>query len=72
MSVDLLSGFGARVRSLREATGASQEDFARAVGIDRAYYGRIERGKQNISLVTAAKIASALEIELTDLFIGCG
>lgn len=63
---------GSRVRALREARGISQEDFARAAGIDRAYMGKIERGTQNISVTTAAKIAAALEISLSAMLEGVG
>lgn len=70
MSDELLKAIGAKVRSMREARGASQEGFARNVGMDRAYMGKIERGTQNISLVTAAKIASALDVSLAELFDG--
>jgi transcriptional regulator with XRE-family HTH domain len=39
-----LKAVGARIRKLREAQGISQEEVARLAGIDRSYYGRIERG----------------------------
>lgn len=34
--------------------------------------GKIERGAQNISIVTAAKIAAALGLDLSALFEGVG
>lgn len=61
---------GARIGSLRRAGGASQEEFARAVGMDRAYFGKIERGAQNVSVVTAARIAAGLGVSLSTLFEG--
>ena len=67
MSAELLATLGATIRSHRETSGLSQENFARQIGMDRAYIGRIERGSQNISIVTAAKIANALGISLSDL-----
>ncbi|MES2096793.1 MAG: helix-turn-helix transcriptional regulator [Pseudomonadota bacterium] len=70
MSDELLRAVGARVRGLREARGASQEGFAKEVGMDRAYFGRIERGRQNMSIGTAAKIATALDVSLAELFEG--
>lgn len=70
MANDVLKALGARIRSLRLASGASQEGFARIVGMDRAYYGRIERGAQNVSVVTAARIAAALDVGLATLFEG--
>jgi transcriptional regulator with XRE-family HTH domain len=38
----------------------SQEAFARKIGVDRAYYGAIERGRLNITLGTMLKIADGL------------
>jgi transcriptional regulator with XRE-family HTH domain len=68
MSVKLLASLGATIKKHREASGVSQENFARQIGMDRAYFGRIERGSQNISIVTASRIAEALEINVSDLF----
>lgn len=68
MSAELLATLGATIRSHREDSGVSQENFARQIGMDRAYFGRIERGAQNISIVTASKIANALGTSLSDLF----
>ena len=42
--------FGNRIRSLRTATGLSQEKFALQIGMDRTYYASVEAGKRNISI----------------------
>jgi transcriptional regulator with XRE-family HTH domain len=68
MSEETLKALGARIRTLRRAGGASQEGFARTIGMDRAYFGRIERGAQNISVATAARIAAALGVSMSELF----
>jgi transcriptional regulator with XRE-family HTH domain len=70
MSSDLLKAVGGRIRSLREAKGVSQEAFAKTVGMDRAYIGRVERGEQNISIITAARLTGALGVDLATLFEG--
>jgi transcriptional regulator with XRE-family HTH domain len=70
MSKAVTTAVGARIRTLREGSGASQEAFARSVGMDRAYLGRVERGGQNISVVTAARIAGALGVGVAALFEG--
>lgn len=46
----------------------SQEHFAYAAKIDRAFMSRIERGKSNVSLATVDRIATALGIPLDNLF----
>lgn len=40
---------GNRLKKIREKTGKTQEQFAEDSGIDRTYYGRVERGESNIS-----------------------
>jgi len=53
--------FGEALRQLREERGLSQEAAALACGIDRSYYGKIERGMKSPTLGTVWKIADALE-----------
>ncbi len=66
---DILLRFGQRLRQLRKERGYSQESFALEAGLDRSYYGQIERGEQNIALKNQYKIAKQLGIELSELFI---
>lgn len=60
--------FGRRIRELRKARGYSQEGFAAASGLDRSYYGGIERGERNVSLENIAAIARALDVPVRELF----
>ncbi len=60
--------FGARLRSIRQRTGLSQEALALACGLDRTYIGGVERGERNISLVNIHKIANGLGHSARDLF----
>lgn len=59
---------GNRIRKLREEAGFSQEDFATHAQLGRSFYGRIERGEQNVSVFTIIKIAIALNVEISKLF----
>jgi transcriptional regulator with XRE-family HTH domain len=63
-----LKAVGARIRKLREAKGISQEEAARLAGIDRSYYGRIERGLINVSAVFLLKIAQMLRCPVGAFF----
>jgi transcriptional regulator with XRE-family HTH domain len=56
---------GAAIRSMRTERGLPQEAFARRAGMDRSYYGAIERGEFNVSLDTIVKIAGALGVSVT-------
>lgn len=64
----VLLNFGRKIRSIREKKGLSQEAAALACGLDRSYYGGIERGEHNIALINIEKIAIALGVSLKDLF----
>lgn len=68
----LLVAFGAAVRATRVHREISQEELAHRSGIDRSYLGAIERGEQNAGLLHVAKIASALEITMSELFASAG
>lgn len=58
---------GREIRARREQTGLSQEDFAAAVGLDRAYYSHVERGRYNVTLSVLFRIASGLRCAPGDL-----
>jgi transcriptional regulator with XRE-family HTH domain len=53
--------FGKAVRVTRERAGYSQDRLAVHAGMDRSYFGAIERGEFNVSLNTILKIARALD-----------
>jgi len=63
--------FGVVVRQLREARGWSQERLAGRADLNRSYMGEIERAAAMPSLATAAKLAGALEVPLSQLIAKC-
>ena len=65
---DILKVFGNRIRQLRLEMRLSQEKLAEKAEVHRTYIGMIERAEKNITLCNIEKIASALNIRLTDLF----
>jgi transcriptional regulator with XRE-family HTH domain len=58
---------GKKIREKRKLKGFSQEDFAAEAGLGRTYYGRVERGEQNISIQNLIQIALTLHIEVHEL-----
>lgn len=62
VSKEALKIVGSRIRRMREDLGVSQEAFAQLAKLDRSYYGRIERGSQNLALTTLCMIAKALRV----------
>lgn len=59
---------GARIRSLREAKGMTQEGLAEVMDINAKYLSNIERGKENPTLDMLIKFADALEVEMWEIF----
>ena len=68
MNTNIVISFGKIVRKLRIERGLSQEDFAELCDLHRTYISDIELGKRNVSLENIARIASALEISISELF----
>lgn len=58
--IDFKVRFGENLRSIRKASGFSQEQLAFASGLDRSYVGKIERGQVNVTLETVNTLAKTL------------
>ena len=66
---ELRETFANRIRALRKVRNLSQEKTAALAGLDRAGYGRVERGLVDIRLSTINRIAGALEVQISELFV---
>jgi transcriptional regulator with XRE-family HTH domain len=58
---------GARVKALREASGLSLRDLAARSGVSAPMLSQVERGETSPTLTVAARIASGLELRLSQL-----
>lgn len=58
---------GLAIRAWRVQRKLSQEDLAYEAGVHRTYLGGIERGERNPSYTNLLRIASALEVPLSEL-----
>lgn len=65
--MDINEVFGKKVLERRLSLKISQETLAKMADIDRTYLPDIEKGKRNVSLRVADKIAKALNVSLKDL-----
>ena len=45
----------------------SQEELSLRAEVDLSYVGRVERGDNNVAILTLLKLANALEVTLTEL-----
>jgi transcriptional regulator with XRE-family HTH domain len=58
---------GARVRALRESMGLSLRDLAQRSGVSAPMLSQVERGEASPTLAVATRIASGLELTLSQL-----
>ena len=63
----ILSRFGASVRSFRHRLGISQEALAERADLHRTYIAGIEGGARNITLKSIDKLARALQVSTATL-----
>ncbi len=68
MNNDILKLVGRRIRDLRKEREMSQELLGEKGGFHYSYIGQIERGEKNIALMNLAKIATALDVSISQLF----
>jgi transcriptional regulator with XRE-family HTH domain len=62
-----LLALGAAIRSFRLDQGLAQEELAFRSQIERSYMSSIERGMQNVGVMTLVRIAKEMEISLASL-----
>ena len=58
--MDIRKVFGQNLRRYRLESGLSQEAVAERMGVDRAHVSSMERGQQNVTLLTVWHAAQAL------------
>lgn len=63
----ILVALGNAIRRIRLEKGVSQEKLALLAEVDRSYVGRVERGDNNVAVLTLVRLAKALEISMRDL-----
>ncbi len=67
---DILIRLGTRVRHIRTQRGYTQEQLAEECDFDRTYISLIERGRRNPSFTNLMKLASGLDVSVSDLTDG--
>ncbi len=69
MENEVLISFGKRLKFLRISKNLTQIGLAEISGLHPNYIGMIERGERNPSLVNLDKLAKALNLKVSDLFL---
>lgn len=65
----VLVALGAAIRRVRLSKGISQEKLALLAEVDRSYVGRVERGDNNVAVLTLSKLALALDMTMAKLML---
>lgn len=65
---DLLKKVAFNIKIERMKRNLTQSQLAEMINVHEKYIGKIETGRQNLTLKTLFKIAQALEIEMNCLF----
>lgn len=65
----VIKNLGKRIRELRLGKRWSQMYLAAEAGLDKSYIGSIERGEVNPSIKLVTRIAEALGVDISDLFL---
>ena len=68
----VLLALGHAIRRIRLAKEISQENLALLAEVDRSYVGRVERGDNNVAILTLSKLAFAMNITLVELMQEAG
>jgi transcriptional regulator with XRE-family HTH domain len=66
---EFLIGMGNRIRQLRKAQGVTQAKLAMLLNCEKSSLSRMEAGQTNTTILTLKKIAGALEVPLSQLFL---
>ena len=66
--MDLRERVGLNVRAIRLQRGFSQEELAARSAVHQTYLSGVERGKRNATVLVLGRIASALAVDVRELF----
>ncbi len=65
----LLKKFGLNVKIARMKKGWTQEEFAERLHKHLTHVGKIETGKENMSLAKVLELANALDVDVNKLLL---
>lgn len=63
----VLVALGEAIRRIRLSKDISQEKLALLAEVDRSYVGRVERGDNNVAVLTLSRLAQALGTSIAKL-----
>jgi transcriptional regulator with XRE-family HTH domain len=69
VNLELLK-LGLRIRASRKILGYNQKDFSERCGLDRSYFGGVERGERNLTFFTLCQICAGLSCDIASITKG--
>lgn len=67
---DDLLRLGRRIQAERKIRGFSQHGFAKDCGLNRSYFGRVERGERDLTFAILCQICSGLHCDVANVTQG--
>ena len=68
----MLVALGVALRRIRLEKSISQEKLALLAEVDRSYVGRVERGDNNVAVLTLFRLARAMDITMAEIMEQAG
>ena len=68
-NVELLK-LGLRIKASRKLLGRNQKDFSKWCGLDRSYFGGVERGERNLTFFSLCQICAGLNCDIAAVISG--
>ncbi len=62
-NVELLK-LGLRIKASRKVLGRNQKEFSKHCGLDRSYFGGVERGERNLTFSSLCQICAGLNCDI--------
>jgi transcriptional regulator with XRE-family HTH domain len=69
INVELLK-LGLRIKASRKLLGWSQKNFSTQCGLDRSYFGGVERGERNLTFSSLCQICAGLNCDIASVTKG--
>jgi transcriptional regulator with XRE-family HTH domain len=68
-NVELLK-LGFRIKTSRRTSGRNQKDFSKHCGLDRTYFGGVERGERDLTFFSLCRICAGLNCDIATITEG--
>ena len=65
---DFLKALGLKIKILRTLKEVSQDDISNAIGVDKSYISKLERGMANPTILYLKSIANYFDIDIKEFF----